>query len=111
MDMPILKLQKEEEGEWKEKMENIKEIAIDKEENPLNKESLLEQKKRIEGKIKRFERKDIDDKIITSLRNLGDVMDAISDMQYALNIIWKRTQQIDEELKKALAMPSSPSTP
>lgn len=111
MDMPILKLQKEEEGDWKEKMEDIKEVAIDKEELTLNRENLLEQRKRIEGKIKRFERKDIDDKIINSLRNLGDVIDAISDMQYALNIIWKRTQQINEELKEALAMPSSHSVP
>ena len=105
--MPILKLQKEEEGDWKEKMEDIKEVAIDKEEPTLNRENLLEQRKRIEGKIKRFERKDIDGKIINSLRKLGDVIEAISDMQYALNIIWKRTQQINEELKEALAMPQS----
>ena len=111
MDMPILKLQKEEKIEWKEKMENIKEIAIDKEEILLDKENLLEQRRRIEGKIKRYERKDIDEKIVNSLRNLGDVIDSISDMQYALNIIWKRTQQISEELKEALAMPSSSSAP
>jgi len=109
--MSILKLQKEEEGDWKEKIENIKEIAIDKEEPTLNRENLLEQRKRIEGKIKRFERKDIDDKTINSLRKLGDVIEAISDMQYALNIIWKRTQQINKELKEASAMPSSPSVP
>ena len=107
MGIPILKALQEEKDK-----ENMDEVSIERKELKefaLDKENLLGQRKRIEERIKRFERKDIDGKIINSLKKLGDVIDAISDMQYALNIIWKRTQQIEEELKQALIMPQSSS--
>jgi len=82
------------------------------EENHLpEKENLFEQKKRIEERINRAERKATDDKLIGALRKLEDVTHSISDMQHSLNIVWKRTKQVEEELKEALATPSSLAHP
>ena len=83
----------------KEETEKNEEVAT-------NLQELKQQKQRIEEKIKRFDRKQIDDKIKESLMKLEDISDSVSDIQNALNTVWKRTKQIEEELKEALAMPS-----
>jgi len=88
----------------KERTDMEKEIAI-------NREELAEQKQRVEEKIKRAERKHIDDKILDSLRKLDDITDAVSNLQNSINLVWKRTKQVEEELKEALVIPSSLSHP
>ena len=77
--------------------------------NVIDETELFQQKQRIEEKIKRAERKQIDDRIIDSLKKLGDISDSVSDLQYNINVIWKRTKQVEEELKEILSMPSLPS--
>ena len=69
-----------------------------------DKTDLIQQKEIIENRIKRFERRHVDEKIKDSLGKLGEVNDAISDMQLSLNLIWKRTKQIEEELKDSLEL-------
>jgi uncharacterized protein YoxC len=75
-----------------------------------NHEELLGQKALIDHKIKRFERKDIDDRVISSLQKIRDVNDAVSDLQHSLNLVWKRAKQIEEELNEILKPhPTTPS--
>ena len=90
--MQILKtVQKEEDGA----NPSIKEPETEK-------FDLLTQKQIIEERIKRLDKKNIDDKVINSLRKLQDVSDSVSDMQNSLNLAWKRIQQIEQELREAL---------
>jgi len=72
---------------------------------------LNDQKSYIDEKIRRFERKEIDTKCVDSLRKVLDVKDAVSEMQHALNIVWKRIQQIEEDLKSVLDVPHKKSVP
>ena len=69
-----------------------------------NRDELIRQKLRIDEKIKRFDKKQIDEKINDSLIKLEDISDSVSDLQNSLNIIWKRTKQVEEELKEALSL-------
>lgn len=64
------------------------------------KDELLEQKQRIDERLKQVENRSLNEKIIGSLGKLKDVNDSLGDLQNALNLIWKRTQQIEEELNK-----------
>jgi len=94
-----------------EKVRNKSETEKDKmtEENIVNRSELLEQKRRVEEKIRRAERKEIDDRIVDSLRKIQDINNAVADLQYSLNTIWKRSKQVEEELNEIIAMPSIPS--
>ena len=51
-------------------------------------------------------RRNTDDKIQSCLRKLTEINEAVSDLQNSLNIVWKRTQQVEQELKEALVMHS-----
>ena len=95
--MPILKSVIEEKKEELNGNVPIEEVG------EIRRELVL-QKQRIEEGIKRFDRKNIDEKIVESLRKLRDINDSVSDLQNALNIVWKRTKQIEEELKEALRL-------
>ena len=76
------------------------------EEDIANREELSLQKLRIDEKLKRFDRKQIDDKIKESLMKIEDINNAVSDLQNSLNLVYKRTKQVELELKEALVMPS-----
>ena len=95
--MPILK------SIIKEKKSELNGNIPIEETKEIRKELVL-QKQRIEENIKRFDRKSIDGKIADSLRKLRDISDSVSDLQNAVNIIWKRTKQIEEELKESLRL-------
>jgi len=69
------------------------------------------QKEYIDRKIKRYERKEIDIHVFNSLRNVLDIKDAVSELQHALNVVWKRTQQVEEELRSVLEIPKEPLKP
>lgn len=92
------------------KMKQILEILSGKEEkmmkdNEANREELMSQKNRIEEKIKKFDRKESEDRIREALTNLQEVTESLSDIQNSLNIAWKRTQKIQEELVSVLNLP------
>lgn len=79
-------------------MESVKDKA---EEKQVTREELLHQKSRIDDKLIKLERQRSNDKIVDALRKLHELNDSISDMQNALNSVWKRLQQIEEDLKEA----------
>jgi len=79
--------------------------VTDMEEKELNREELVSQKNRIDEKIKKFDRKETEDRVRDSLRKLQDVTESLSDIQNSLNLAWKRTQQIHEELVAVLNLP------
>ena len=64
----------------------------------LNKETLVAAKERIEGEIARFEKKEFNDHSRNLLHNLHELTAALSTMQEMMNLIWKRTEQMQEEL-------------
>ena len=81
------------------KEEVSKEASTDME---TYKRELIQQKERLERNIKKLERKEIDDKITNSLVKIQDLSNSLADLQNSLNLAWKRTKQIEEELKEAL---------
>ena len=85
-------------------MEFLKTMQKEKmnEEKQITKQELLEQKIVIENKIKNFEKKETTEKIIDSLKKIQDISESLADLQNSLNLVWKRTQQIEEELKSTL---------
>ena len=85
-----------------EKENKIKEQLI--EEKRESREELSLQRLRIEEKIRKFDRKQIDNKIKDALIKLEEITDSVSDIQNSLNIVWKRTKQVEEELKEALGL-------
>ncbi len=88
-------LQKEKDNMTNQKKQENVEAAQTKEE-------LLMQKARLDAKLLRIERKEIDDKVISSLRKLEDISESLGDLQNSLNLIWKRTEQVKEELRDSL---------
>lgn len=86
----------------KQILADLQQKETKKMEEQIEKKDLLEQKERLDRRIKQAERKEIDDRIISSLRKIQDIRDSVSDLQNSLNIVWKRTQQVEEDLKEAL---------
>lgn len=74
-------------------------------------DELIKQKERVEERIRRVERNHMDDRLSIAMSKLRDVSDSIGDIQNALNLVWKRTKQIEEEVKEVLSMPFSLSRP
>lgn len=70
-------------------------------------DELIAQKDRTEERIRRVERNHMDDRLTNVMGKLRDVNDSIGDIQNSLNIVWKRTKQIEEEIKEVLSMPFS----
>lgn len=68
---------------------------------------LINQKERVEEKIRRVERNHTDDRVSECLSNLRDITDSIGDIQDSLNILWKKTKNTEIELKEILSMPFS----
>jgi archaellum component FlaC len=77
------------------------------EETQTELEDLIQQKDRVEERIRRVERNHMDDRLSICLGNLRDISDSLGDIQNALNLVWKRTKQVEEEVKQVLSMPSS----
>ena len=70
---------------------------------------LIEQKERIEERIRRVERNHTDDRVSKCLSNLRDISDSIGDIQNSLNTLWKKTKHTEAELKEIQSMPFSVS--
>lgn len=64
----------------------------------ISKEALVAAKERLETEIARFEKKELNDHTRSLLQNLHEVTSALSTMQDMINLIWKRTEQMHEEL-------------
>lgn len=64
----------------------------------ITKETLIAAKERLENEIARFEKKELNDHSRSLLQNLHEVTAAMATMQDMLNLIWKRTEQMQEEL-------------
>lgn len=86
-----------------DKKEETEKIVITREKD-IAKQELLEQKSRIEEKIRRLGKQDVNEKITTSLIKIHEINESLSDLQNSLNTVWKRTQQIEEELRFALSL-------
>lgn len=63
------------------------------------KRELLEQKNTLERRIKRLEDKEVRDKLEESLSKIRDISESLIPLQESLNIIWKRTHQLEESIK------------
>ncbi len=77
-------------------------IMSEKEDLGALKEDLEEQRDFIEGKIRRIESKDKRDRLVNTLGQLQDISTALIPLQQSLNVIWKRTQQMETEIKKLI---------
>lgn len=75
----------------------IKESSIE-----MLKTELRIQKNAIDEQILRLEKKQIKNDLAETLLKIKDISNAIIPLQQSLNIIWKRTQQIEEEINKAI---------
>lgn len=64
----------------------------------ISKETLLVAKARLEREIERFEKKDLNDHARNLLQNIHEVTSALATMQDMLNLMYKRTEQMHEEL-------------
>ena len=73
------------------------------------KEELLRKKEQIESEIKRVERSNMYSQLTNSLAMLNEISQEISIMQNAINKIWKRTKQTEEEVKSIIAKYCEPS--
>jgi len=80
-------------------MEQVyKQIEENEDLNSLR-EQLVEQKNSIEKRIKSLEKKGTKDKLSHCLNQVLDISDSLIPLQESLNIVWKRTHQLEEELK------------
>ncbi len=66
------------------------------------KNQLIEQKNSLEARIKALEDKENRDLLMGSLQKLNDISESLIPLQESLNIVWKRTQQMDEEMKEVI---------
>lgn len=70
----------------------------EKEARHITKETLLDAKARLQTEIERFEKKELNDHTRTMLQYLHETTAALATMQDMMNILWKRTEQLQEEL-------------
>lgn len=66
------------------------------------KEQLIEQKLHLENRIKRLDDHQNREKLLDSLGKIHDISESLIPLQESLNIVWKRTQQIEEEIKEVI---------
>lgn len=66
-------------------------------------EDLERQKSLIEDRIDRIDKKEVSDQLVGALSKIKDVSTALIPIQQSLNLIWKRTQQIEEDLKRLIS--------
>jgi flagellar hook-basal body complex protein FliE len=88
----------EQEMKMKE-VEEIKEIIEE------SKKDLLHQKSHVEHQIKMLERKQQDDKLKDVMIRMQEINYSITLIQNNLNIVWKRAQQVQEEINEVLNAP------
>ncbi len=66
-------------------------------------DELIQEKEVLDYKLRRLEKKHVDDTLISTQADVSDIKDAISDIQNSLNIAWKRVHKIEEKIKSALS--------
>lgn len=66
------------------------------------KEDLERQKELIDDRLNSINRKKENDQLIDALSKTRDISTALIPLQQSLNLVWKRTQQIEEDLKKMI---------
>lgn len=64
----------------------------------INKETLLAAKTRLEQEIERFTKKELNDHSRSLSHTMHEINAALSTMQDMMNLLWKRTEQMHEEL-------------
>lgn len=64
----------------------------------INKEALLAAKDRLENELRRLEKKELNDHTRSLLQGLNELTAALATMQDMLNLVWKRSEQMQEEL-------------
>lgn len=72
--------------------------GTEEENRTISKEALIAAKNRLESEIARFEKKELNDHSRTLLRDLHEITAALATMQDMMNLVWKRTEQMQEEL-------------
>lgn len=65
----------------------------------MEKEELINEKKRIEEEIRRVENRERNFALSDVARKLDEVSQALSNLQVSLNFAWKRTEQLKEEVR------------
>ncbi len=76
-----------------------KQMLEKQEEHEEAKETLAHAKARIEHELVRLEKKDLNDGVRNSLQKMHEITSSLATIQEMLNIIWKRTEQLNEELQ------------
>ncbi len=74
---------------------------------PLNertKNDLIAQKLNVEEEIRLLERREIERALMETLPKLHDLNHSLTAIQNNLNIVWKRTQQIQSEVQHILGI-------
>ncbi len=67
-------------------------------------DNLIEQKNLVEEKIRDLDKTQVKEKIMEALKKIDNVNESLSALQDSLNVVWKKTQQIEEELKSAYSI-------
>ena len=67
-------------------------------------DNLIEQKNTVEEKIRDLDKTQVREKIMESLKKINHINESLSVLQDSLNVVWKRTQQIEEDLKSAYSL-------
>ena len=77
----------------------MEKLALEeKQAREISKETLIAAKVRLETEIARFEKKELNDHSRSLLQNLNEITSALATMQDMLNLVWKRAEQMHEEL-------------
>ena len=68
----------------------------------MEKEYLINEKIRIEEEIKKAEKKELNKNLLDVLSKLEEIEQCISNLQSNINHIWKRTEQLKEEISSLI---------
>lgn len=65
----------------------------------MDAEQLKKERERLDEEISRILRRDLNRGLFESMKKLEEITYALSNLQENLNHIWKRTEQLKEEIK------------
>ncbi|NCN99367.1 hypothetical protein COU62_01875 [Candidatus Pacearchaeota archaeon CG10_big_fil_rev_8_21_14_0_10_35_219] len=84
-------------------MEQKYELQMKKEETiDTLRDELVKQRQSLKRRIKRLDDQENRNQLMESLRKIHDISASLIPLQESLNLVWKRTQQIEEEIKEVL---------
>jgi archaellum component FlaC len=63
---------------------------------------LNRERERIEEEIRKVERREMNKKLADSMKKLDEITRSLATLQESLNAIWKRTEQLKEDIKSLM---------